>query len=403
MVALSQIKEARQRISTSVVNTPIIQATYQVLGTLPIFFKMENFQRTGSFKERGAANKLLSMEQDKKQHTYKEIVAASAGNHSQAVSLHGTRLGYDVSIVMPKATPLTKISATEKWGAKVTLHGESFDEALTLAKSMAKERNALFVHAYDDLDVIAGQGTMALEILEQFPDVDTIVVPVGGGGMAAGIATVIKEMKPSCKVYGVQTENYSKVYSAVKKIPYEQKALAPTIADGIAVKNIGDLTVPIMQKYLDDMVLVSEEKIADAIMLLLESSKTMAEGAGAAGLAALLQGKIKLTEKTLCILCGGNIDVSLLSRIIEKGLLKSNRLMNIEVMVSDRPGGLNALTTILAEKRANILQIHHERAFADMDLHQTATELLIEIRNRSHEDEVIESLRTHGYAFHLRK
>lgn len=400
MVTLRHIQEARERIQGSVYVTPIISATYDALNGVPVYLKMENFQRTGSFKERGAANCLLKIKEQPQ--TFHEVVAASAGNHSQAVSLHGTRLGYKVSIVMPKATPLTKITATESWGGEVTLHGDYFDEALDLAKKQAKEKNAIFVHAYDDEDVIAGQGTLGLEILEQFPKVDSIIVPVGGGGLSSGIATAVKEMKPSCKIYGVQTEACSKVFSAVKKTPFDPKTLAPTIAEGIAVKHLGDLTIPILQKYLDDIVLVSEEKIAEAIMLLLEKSKAVAEGAAAASLAALLQGLIPMTENTLCLVCGGNIDVSLISRVIEKGLLKTHRLLHLEVVVVDRPGGLSGLTGILAKNGANIRQIYHEHAFADLGLTQTGTDLILETRGESHKDEILKALKANGYEFKFR-
>jgi threonine dehydratase len=326
------------------------------------------------------------------------VIAASAGNHAQAVAYHASTRGITAQIVMPLATPLVKVSATRGYGAEVILFGANYDEAYAEAQRRCALEGTVFLHPFDDAAVISGQGTMGVEILEQQPDIEAVVIPIGGGGLASGVACAMKELKPSIRVVGVETERLPSMLRAVEvghPVTLDPDA---TIADGIAVRRAGDTTLPLIQKYVDEIVLVDEEEIAKAILILLEQEKTLAEGAGAAALAALLQKKTSLAHKrTAVLVCGGNIDVTLLARIIERGLVKDGRRVRIRVHLSDRPGALHQLTRILAECGANIVETLHNRAYYGVNLGDTVIDITLETRGPEHILEIHEALTAGQY------
>ena len=394
---IEDIQAAREKIRGAIRQTPVSKVLLPGSEKIEVHLKLENTHPTGAFKERGAFYKLSKL---KKEQNVSKIVATSAGNHSQAVSYHGKKLGMDVFITMPKYTPVTKIAATQRWGADVRLEGESFAEALEAGLALSKELNASFVHAFDDPDIITGQGTVALEMLEQIEKLDLVLIPVGGGGLASGMAIAIKSQRPDCKVIGVQADNCDFVKCAVKKETTKKKIQQhySTIADGIAIKTIGDHTVPLMQKYLDDIISVSDEDIAEAVMYLLETGKIVSEGAGAVGFAALMSSAVNAEDKNCAaVISGGNIDMNMISRIIQRGLVKKGRMAKLRVMISDRPGGLQALASQLAEAGASVLQIYHERASEEIPLFETSVELTLETRSEAHLDEVIAKLQANGF------
>src|ERR1700704_2895072 len=361
-----------------------------------IFLKLDNQQRTGAFKERGALNKLLTLSPEERAHG---VIAASAGNHAQGVAYHAGRHKIHARIVMPLPTPLTKVSSTRAYGAEVVLHGTNYDEAYEKAVEQSKNDCLTLIHAFDDDAVIAGQGTLGLEILQQHPDIEVIVSPIGGGGLIGGIACAVKENNPAVQVFGVQPSRIPSMKAAVAEGKPVTLKSAKTIADGIAVRRAGDRTFPLVKKYVDDIVTVEEEEIANAILLLLEREKTLAEGAGAAAIAAVLNRKLPLQGKRIAVLvCGGNIDVTLLSRIIERGLVKDGRLVRLRVHLPDYPGALNRLTSILAEHRANIVETDYDRAYHGVGLGETAIEITMETRGPDHIAEIISALGAAGYA-----
>jgi len=396
MIQLSDIQSALDRIRADIRVSPCTHSeTFSGLTNNSIFLKLDNQQRTGAFKERGALNKLLTLNSEERGHG---VIAASAGNHAQGVSCHAGRHGIRARIVMPLPTPLTKVSATRAYGAEVFLHGANYDEAYQCAVEQSRQDGLTLIHAFDDEAVIAGQGTLGLEILNQHPDIEVIVSPIGGGGLIGGIACAVKETKPSIRVLGVQPARLPSMKAAVAKgKPVTIKA-AKTIADGIAVRRAGDLTLPLVQKYVDDIVTVEEEEIANAILLLLEREKTLAEGAGAAAIAALLNRKFSLQGKRVAVLvCGGNIDVTLLARIIERGLVKDGRLVRLRVHLPDYPGALHHLTGILAEHRANIVETAYDRAYHGVNLGDTAIDITMETRGPDHISELLAALAEAGY------
>jgi len=397
MITPAEIHAARKTIGDSVFLSPCAYSeTFSRLTGNRIFFKLENLQMTGSFKERGAANKLLSLTPEQGQ---RGVIAASAGNHAQGVAYHATRLGIRSKICMPIGTPLIKISATKHYGAEVILVGNNFDEACEEAERLCKAENLTFVHAFDDDAVIAGQGTVGLELLEQEPDLEAIVVPVGGGGLIGGIACAVKEVKPGIKIVGVQTSRIPSMQAALAAHAPVTLPPAATIGDGIAVRRAGDRTLPLIAKYVDEIVTVDEEEIANAILLLLEREKTVAEGAGAAGVAALLNHKTSLAGKrTAVVISGGNIDVNFLSRIIERGLVKDGRLIRLRLRTPDQPAALYKVLGLIAERRANIMNIVHDRSHYGVPLGESAIELTLETRGREHADEIVAALRGSGYA-----
>lgn len=330
-----------------------------------LWLKFETRQRTGSFKDRGALNKLLQLSDEERG---RGIVTASAGNHAQAVAYHATRLGIPATIVMPIGTPLVKSANTRRFGGRVILHGETVSEALAEAHRMVDQDGLTMVHPFDDLAVIAGQGTIGLELVDQVADLTHVVVPIGGGGIISGIAVAVKVLKPSLRVIGVEAAAVPAAFRARELGEVTHVENAETIADGIAVQRIGDLAFPLIEEYVDDIVLVEEEEIASAILLLLERERTVVEGAGATPLAALVSGRIPLgaDDVVAAVLCGGNIDVNMIARIIERGLVAHGRMARLMVTVRDRPGSLAALSKIVAGLGANVLEIRHRRACADI-------------------------------------
>src|SRR5437763_5919762 len=396
MIQLSDVQTALGRIRADIRVSPCPRSeTFSAVTGNSIYLKMDNQQRTGAFKERGALNRILSLSSAERA---RGVIAASAGNHAQGVSYHAGRHGVRARIVMPLPTPLTKVSATRAYGAEVVLHGTNYDEAYENAMELSQQDSLVLIHAFDDESVIAGQGTLGLEILQQHPDIEVIVSPIGGGGLIGGVACAVKESRPSVKVYGVQPARIPSMQAAIAEGKPVTLKSAKTIADGIAVRRAGDRTVPLVQKYVDDIVTVEEEEIANAILLLLEREKTLAEGAGAAAIAAVLNRKLPLQGKKIAVLvCGGNIDVTLLSRIIERGLVKDGRLVRLRVHLPDYPGALHRLTGILADHRANIVETAYDRAYHGVNLGDTAIDITMETRGPAHIEELLAALVTAGY------
>ncbi len=361
----------------------------------PLFLKLDNMNVTGSFKERGALNRLLLLTDEERA---RGVITASAGNHAQAVAYHASRIGVRAEICMPLFTPLTKVTATRGWGATVILYGNNFDEALEEARRRERTEGLVFVHSFDDDGVIAGQGAIGLELLEQVPDLEAVVVPIGGGGLIGGVACAVKESRPGVRVIGVQTEALPSMKAAVAARHPVMLPPAATIADGIAVRQAGVRNLELVEKYVDELVTVDDEEIAAAILRLLERQKTLAEGAGAAGVAALLHRKTTLEGKrTAVVIGGGNIDVTLLSRIIERGLVKDGRLVRVRVPLPDHPGALQQLTAVIAAAHANIVQVVHDRAYFGAHLGEGIVDITMETRGPDHVEELLASLKKAGY------
>ncbi len=397
MVTLPDIQAALGRIRESIYLSPCARSEHfsQLTGN-SIYLKLDNLQRTGAFKERGALNKLLTLTV---QERAQGVIAASAGNHAQGLAYHAGKHGIRALICMPLTTPLIKVSATKSYGADVVLYGANYDEACEEAIRLGQEQHLTFVHPFDDDAVIAGQGTLGLEILQQHPDIEAIVAPIGGGGLIGGIACAVKETNPKVKIIGVQPARLPSMKAAVAEGKPVTLPSAATIADGIAVRRAGDRTLPLVQKYVDDIVTVDEEEIANAVLLLLEREKTLAEGAGAAAIAALVNHKVQLTGKKIAVLvCGGNIDVTLLARIMERGLVKDGRLVRLRVHLPDYPGALHKLTGILADHRANIVETSYDRAYHGVNLGDTAIDITMETRGPEHIAELLSALSAGGYA-----
>jgi threonine dehydratase len=398
MVTLQDVLAARDRIRGLVAYTPCpLSEPFSELCGAQIHFKLENLQRTGSFKERGAANRLMLLSEGERKQG---IVAASAGNHAQGLAVNAKRLGIQATIVMPETTPLVKVMATKGFGAKVVLHGMSYDDAYAEARRLESEKGYVFIHAFDDDGVIAGQGTAALEILEQVPDLDVLVASIGGGGWLGGMALAIKALKPGVRVVGVESSHLPKMRAALDAGSPVTVAPATTLADGIAVKRAGERTLPLFQRFVDDVVQVDDEEVANAILLLIEREKTVAEGAGAVGAAALIQGRVKnLTPQTkvVCCISGGNIDVNVIARIIERGLVKEGRRVMLSLRVPDRPGMLAGVLATVAAERANVLEVHHNRAFFQGSIGDTEIELSLETKGPEHVEALIVALAGKGF------
>ncbi|MGA2886503.1 MAG: threonine ammonia-lyase [Terracidiphilus sp.] len=395
-VTLASIKAARARIGEAIYVSPCqLSSDLSELTGLPLHLKLENLQRTGAFKERGALNKLLTLSQVERE---RGVITASAGNHAQGVAFHAAARGIRAQIVMPLATPQIKVAATRGFGAEVILHGASYDEACEEALRRRIEEDRTFIHPFDDPEVISGQGTIGLELLEQVPDIEAVVVPIGGGGLISGIGCALKETNPKIRVIGVEPEKLPSMLRAREAgAPITINAEA-TVADGIAVRRAGDLTLPLVSRYVDEIVTVDDEEIASAILILLEKEKTLAEGAGAAALAALLQAKTNLrNRRTVVLVSGGNIDVTLLAKIIERGLVKDGRLLRIRVHLQDRPGALLGLTKILAGERANIVETIHNRAYYGVNLGETVIDVTLETRGATHITAISHALREGGF------
>lgn len=399
-ISLSDVEAAYARIRSSIYYTPATHsAGLSSLTGQSIFLKLDNLQRTGAFKERGALNKILSLTNEEKQ---RGVIAASAGNHAQAVAYHAAAHGMRALIVMPEMTPLVKVSATAGFGAEVVLYGANYDEAYAEARRLEVERGLVFLHPFDDADVIAGQGTIGLELLEQIPNLDAVVIPIGGGGLISGVACALKESRSSIRVIGVQTERLPSMLRAREQGGPVTLPPQATIADGIAVRRAGAITFPLVERYVDEIVTVDEEEIAQSILVLLEREKTLAEGAGAVALAALLQGKTSLSacstpQRTAVLVCGGNIDVSLLAMMIERGLVKDGRRTRLRIHLTDRPGALHGMTKILADARANIVQTSHDRAYYGVNLGNTVIDVTLETRGMEHIAQIRLALTEAGY------
>ena len=396
VITFSDVEAARKRIGDSVFLSPCAYSeTLSRLTHTKCWLKLENLQMTGSFKERGACNKLTAMTSDERKHG---VVCASAGNHAQGVAYHSTRLGIDSKIVMPEATPLMKVQNTRRFGGNVILHGANYDDAFDEATRIAQAEGRLVVHAFDDELVMAGQGTIGLELIEQNPYLEAVVLAVGGGGLAAGVAVAIKETNPRIKIYGVETTVLASMKEGLRVGRPVTLPPARTIAEGIAVRRAGEKTLEVIRKYVDDIVLVDEEEIAEAILIMLEHEKAVAEGAGAAPLAALVHRRLPVEgKKVAVVVSGGNIDVNVISRIIERGLVKSGRIVRMNVKITDVSGSLARLTQIVAAATANIVQIHHDRTFAETNINEAVVELVLETRGFDHIAEIRTALADGGY------
>jgi len=395
MIELADIRAAAARLQGQVLNTPCVESRTisQIVGA-KVFLKFENLQFTASFKERGACNKLAQLSDEEKR---RGVVAMSAGNHAQGVAYHAHRLGLRAVIVMPRFTPGVKVERTRSFGAEIVLHGDTLDESRSHALQLAEREQLTFVHPYDDEAIVAGQGTVGVEMLDAVPDLDTLVVAVGGGGLIAGIAVAAKALKPGIEVIGVQTLRFPTMYNAVKHQALPQGG--STIAEGIAVGTPGRITQQIIEKHVDDLVLVDEGDIEQAIVMLLEIEKTLVEGAGAAGLAALLKDPKRFHGKKVgLVLGGGNIDPLLLAAIIERGMVRAGRLARIRVSARDVPGSLAKITGIVSEAGANIDEVHHQRAFTMLAAQNVEIELVIQTRGREHIQGVLDALHTGGFA-----
>jgi threonine dehydratase len=397
MVTLKAIQQASKRIRSSIFVSPFMRSeTFSQLSGNSIFLKLENLQMTGSFKERGALNKILLLTDDERR---RGVIAASAGNHAQAVAYHATKRGIASQICMPLTTPLVKVSATRGHGAEVILFGANYDEACQEALRRCGEQGLTFIHPFDDAAVIAGQGTLGIEMLEQVKDLDALVIPVGGGGLIAGVACAVKEMKPKIRVVGVQTSKLPSMKAAIEKKKVVTLPAEKTIADGIAVRSAGVHTFPLVRKYVDEIVTVDEEEIANAILLLLEKEKTLTEGAGAVAAAAVLNKKTRHAGKKLGVLISaGNIDVTLLARIIERGLVKDGRMVRLRIHLPDHPGALVRLSTVIAEHKVNIVETSFNRSYYGVVLGDTAIDITMETRGPEHIAELKAALDAAGYA-----
>ena len=396
MIGLADVLAARERIRGGIYESPCVESIpLSGLTGAHIYCKLDYLQRTGSFKERGARNALLRLSAEQRA---KGVIAMSAGNHAQGIAYHGGLLGIPVTVVMPGFAPLIKVTNCRQLGARVVLAGQDLSEARTRADAIAREEGLTFIHPFDNEDVIAGQGTMALEILEQTPDVEAIVVPVGGGGLLAGVATVVRARKPSVALIGVEPEHAcSLVVSRRAGVP-TAVTLAPTLADGLAVSRVGEHPFAILREAIDDVVTVDEASIALAILRLIELEKSVVEGAGATPLAAFLSGKLQRLEgrKVVLVLCGGNIDLTMLDRVIEVGLVADGRLCRFAVSIMDRPGGLARLAEVIASTGASIKEIVHDRAFSGPDLSAVRVVCVVETTGHEHVRELHQALAAGG-------
>ena len=391
MIQLKDIQDAAQRLDGQILKTPCVASrTLSDITGAEVFLKFENLQFTSSFKERGACNKLVQIKNPEA-----GVMAMSAGNHAQGVAYHAQRLGMKATIVMPRFTPGVKIERTRGFGAEIVLHGDTLDEARNHALGLAQAQGLTFVHPYDDADIVTGQGTVALEMLNEVPDLDTLIIAVGGGGLIAGMATAAKAMQPGIEIVGVQTTRFPGMFNAIKGTDHPQGS--NSIAEGIAVGTPGVIPTAIIKRLVDDLVLVDEGDIEQAIVMLLEVEKTLVEGAGAAGLAALLKFPERFAGKRVgLVLCGGNIDPLLLAAIIERGMVRAGRLARIRVSARDVPGSLATITATVAQAGANIDEVHHQRAFTTLSAQNVEIELVIQTRNRSHIADVLTQLQSKG-------
>jgi threonine dehydratase len=396
MITFVDVEEARERIQSQIYLSPFpYSETISRLAGTRVFFKLENLQITGSFKERGALNRLLTLTPDEAQ---RGVIAASAGNHGMAVAFHSQRLKIAATIVMPLHAPLIKVSRVRHYGAQTVLHGADYDAAFAEAQRLAQEKGLILIHGFNDPWVVAGQGTIGLELYEQNPDLNAVVVPVGGGGLIAGVALILKTIDPKIRIIGVQAEALPSMKAALEKGGPVRLPPAMTIADGIAVREVGETPFALAKNYVDEIVTVSEGEIANAVLLLLETEKTVAEGAAAAPLAAVINKKLGLASGNVgLVISGGNIDMNLISRIIEKGLIQDGRLSRLSVVIPDRPGALARLAQRIAELGANILQIGQSRGFGQVAIGETEVEFILETTGSDHIQRLCEGLHKDGF------
>ncbi|MEY7851252.1 threonine ammonia-lyase [Natrarchaeobius sp. A-rgal3] len=397
MLELADVLEARERVRETSRHTPLERShTYSAMIGADVHLKLETFQRTGAFKIRGATNRIATLSESQKEAG---VVTASAGNHAQGVALAATRVGVDSTIVMPEHAPNSKVEATRNYGAEVVLDGTDYAEAAERAHEIEREEGRTYVHAFDDEMVMAGQGTIGLEIIEDCPDVETVVVPIGGGGLISGIATAVKGRNPDARVIGVQAEGASSAAASLEKGERVSLEGVHTIADGIATRSIGERTFEHIREHVDEVVTVSDPEIAVATIYLLERSKTLIEGAGAVPLAALLFEKFAYAEgeTVVPVLSGGNIDLNTLTNVIVRGLVETGRYLKIRTVLTDQPGALARLLEIFTAHRANIYAIHHDRTSRDVEMSDTEVEIDLEMRGPDHVEEFLADLREAGY------
>jgi threonine dehydratase len=391
---LAAIKAAAHALRGAIVRTPAVAAPQlSALTGAEIFIKYETMQATGSFKERGALLKLLSLDSEARGNG---VIAISAGNHAQAVAYHAARLGIPATVVMPLNTPFNKIANTEGYGAKVILSGDDIAGSNELASELIREHGFTLIHPYDDPAVIAGQGTAGLEFLEDCPDLDCIVVPIGGGGLISGVAAAVKAIKPSVEIIGVEVDSYPSAYAALHG--EEAHCGGPTLAEGIAVKTCGVLTLPLIRELVNEIFLVSEAAIEEAVFCLATQQKTIAEGASAAGLAAVFANKVRFLGKRVGLFqCGANIDPRVLASIMMRGLERESKIVSLRITIADRPGMLGEIASELGRCGANILEVHHRRFYLDVPAKGAVVEIVIETKDRVHADLAVEQLRLHGF------
>ncbi len=399
MIDLRDIENAAAALRGVVHETPLARSrTFSELAGCDLALKLENLQKTGSFKIRGAVNRIRLLTGEERS---RGVIAASAGNHAQGVAWAATAAGIRSMIVMPAMAPLAKVQATQGYGADVVLRGAVYDEAMAHAREIRDATGRTMIHPFDDDAVIAGQGTIGLEILRQMPGVSTVVVPVGGGGLLAGVAAAIKEQAPGVRVVGVQSEGAPAVWLSLRAGTLRTTPNALTMADGIAVKEPGARPFELIRRYADDLVTVDDEETSSTILALLERSKQMVEGAGAVSLAAVLHGKVAAEGQVACVISGGNIDVNVISRIIERGLVRAGRRVRMTTTLDDRPGALQRLLAVIAEERANVIQVIHDRVERDISFGQTFVEVCLETRDGRHADDVWQALEREGYHVEL--
>ena len=395
MLTLDRVYKASEVLKEIIRDTDMIKAP-KINPSADVFLKTENLQVTGSFKVRGSYFKISQLSDEEKS---KGVIACSAGNHAQGVALAATKNGIKSTICLPDGAPISKVEATKRYGANVCLVKGVYDDAYNKAIELRDKEGYTFIHPFNDPDVIAGQGTIGLEILRQLPDVDVVVVPIGGGGLISGVAYTIKQLKPSCKVYGVQAQGAPSMEHSVTDGKIETLNAVNTIADGIAVKTPGDLTFELCQKYVDGIVTVSDDEIALAILTLLEQQKLIAEGAGAVPVAAVMFNKVPVKgKKVVCLVSGGNIDVTILSRVIKRGLIKSGRTCQLNIALIDKPGQLKGVSQIIADLGGNVISVHHERANEGEDVNGCYLRVELETRNYEHIAQIRKALTDAGYS-----
>jgi len=395
-VTIEDIRAAAGVIAGQVVRTPAVPAPRlaEATGARSVVLKLENLQYTGSFKDRGAYNKLKSLTPAEAKNG---VIAMSAGNHAQGVACFAQRLGIPAVIVMPQGTPFTKVERTRGFGARVVIEGDTIDAAAVFARELAKRDNLTFVHPYDDARIVAGQGTIGLELLADCPDLDTIVVPIGGGGIMAGIATAAKALQPAIEMIGVEAAHYPSMHHAIRNLT--PMFGAQTIAEGIAVKSPGALTKAIIERLVSDILLVKEEPLEEAVQMLAEQQKVVAEGAGAAGLAAMLAYRERFAGKRVAlVICGGNIDARLLGQVLLRGLVRDGRVVSLRIEISDTPGVLGRLAQAIGKSGGNIIEIYHQRLFTDLPAKRADIDAVVETRNADHVQEIMASLTEAGFS-----